>query len=430
MVKRSFLGLAKPTFQPQRVSLPFPALREVPVPGNVTLFLKKPKGPGYEKDTVALTQGDLLKTGQKIALSSDSSVYLVSSVTGTVSKVSPFVGDFGTVYIAVSVDVAAEEVFDETFTTLAQNADPALAKGFLGSLPGNPPFGAFFNDGKKIQTLCITGIEPDLASLTRRWILMNRKEDIRKGIEGLKRMVRTERIVFALPQDADSGFEDAGVEVRKISAAYPGTLPQMLMRDLFGQTVPAGKTCEDLGIAFFSIEAVAALGAALSAGKFPATKIVTVIDQDRPAVLVSARIGTPVKEILASLGIVTKEMDRIVFGGPMTGSSVFSEDQPILADTDTILVQDRTRIPPISQHPCINCGECVRICPAKIPVNMLIRYLETGRYEDAADLYDLHCCIECGLCSFVCVARIPIFQYIRLGKHELQRMHAAEANHA
>jgi electron transport complex protein RnfC len=61
---------------------------------------------------------------------------------------------------------------------------------------------------------------------------------------------------------------------------------------------------------------------------------------------------------------------------------------------------------------------------------MLVRYLEVGRYDEAADLYDLHCCIECGLCSYVCVSRMPIFQYIRLGKHELKRMHAVEVNHA
>jgi electron transport complex protein RnfC len=58
---------------------------------------------------------------------------------------------------------------------------------------------------------------------------------------------------------------------------------------------------------------------------------------------------------------------------------------------------------------------------------MLVRFLEAGHYEDAADQYDLYSCIECGLCSFVCVSKIPIFQYIRLAKFELGRTRAAEA---
>ena len=62
--------------------------------------------------------------------------------------------------------------------------------------------------------------------------------------------------------------------------------------------------------------------------------------------------------------------------------------------------------------------------PTHVPVNLLIRFLEAGHYQEGADLYDLYSCVECGLCSFVCVAKIPIFQYIKLAKHELNRMRA------
>jgi electron transport complex protein RnfC len=57
---------------------------------------------------------------------------------------------------------------------------------------------------------------------------------------------------------------------------------------------------------------------------------------------------------------------------------------------------------------------------------MLVRFLEAGQYEEAADHYDLFSCIECGLCSVVCVSKIPIFQYIKLAKYELGRMSVAE----
>ena len=63
-------------------------------------------------------------------------------------------------------------------------------------------------------------------------------------------------------------------------------------------------------------------------------------------------------------------------------------------------------------------------------MSMLVRFLEAGQYEDAADLYDLYSCVDCGLCSFVCVSKIPIFQYIRLAKYELSRLQAIEAEEA
>ena len=62
------------------------------------------------------------------------------------------------------------------------------------------------------------------------------------------------------------------------------------------------------------------------------------------------------------------------------------------------------------------------MCPARIQVNLLVRFLEAGLYEEAARSYDLASCLECGLCSYVCVSKIPIFQYIRLAKYELERM--------
>jgi electron transport complex protein RnfC len=61
---------------------------------------------------------------------------------------------------------------------------------------------------------------------------------------------------------------------------------------------------------------------------------------------------------------------------------------------------------------------------------MLVRLLENGLYDEAAEEYDLLSCIECGLCSYVCVARIPLFQYIMLGKHEFDIIKSAEESNA
>ncbi|MCK5505435.1 MAG: 4Fe-4S dicluster domain-containing protein, partial [Thermodesulfovibrionia bacterium] len=156
----------------------------------------------------------------------------------------------------------------------------------------------------------------------------------------------------------------------------------------------------------------------------------TFIDKNGKKTLVQTRIGTPVSEIINAFDVDLNEKDRIIFGGPMTGSPIYSVDFPVQADTDAIIVQDKDRIDLVSDYPCINCGECVRACPANIPINMLVRFLEAGQYEDAADQYDLYSCIECGLCSFVCVSKMPIFHYIKLAKYELDRIRTAEAMNA
>jgi electron transport complex protein RnfC len=199
------------------------------------------------------------------------------------------------------------------------------------------------------------------------------------------------------------------------------------MKDMLGKVVPAGKSPEDIGVCFISAEAVASIGNAFNSGQIPVTKIFTLVKKDGSKSLVSARIGTPASDIFKAFNITLNENDRIIFGGPMTGSSVYSEDHPIQPDTDAIIVQDRDDIPVISDYPCTNCGDCIRVCPANIQIDMLVRFLEAGQYQEAADQYDLYSCIECGLCSYVCVSGMPIFQYIRSAKYELGRANTAEA---
>ncbi|HEX9911322.1 MAG TPA: 4Fe-4S dicluster domain-containing protein, partial [Desulfatiglandales bacterium] len=186
----------------------------------------------------------------------------------------------------------------------------------------------------------------------------------------------------------------------------------------------------DLGIGFVSAEAVVALHKAFSEGQVPIHKLVTVIKKNGSTVQARVRIGTPVKDVLKALQIETSQGDRVVLGGAMTGLALFSEEEPVEADTNAIMVQDKAQIVPGSDSHCVNCGECVRVCPAKMPVNMLVRYLENGRFEEAAQGYDLLSCIECGLCTYACIVRIPIFQYVMLGKQEIARIKSAEEAHA
>jgi electron transport complex protein RnfC len=199
----------------------------------------------------------------------------------------------------------------------------------------------------------------------------------------------------------------------------------MILHDLTGR-LPDEKGMGSMGMHVMSAEAVASIGQAFSSGSLPVQKTVTIIGKDGSKHLARARIGTPVGKLLSTFGIDINDRDKIIFGGPMTGNAIYSETLPIGPDTDAILVQDKSVIPLYSDYPCVNCGDCVRICPANVPVNLLVRFLEAGQYTEGADLYDLYSCIECGLCSYVCVSRIPIFQYIKLAKYELSRILSAE----
>jgi len=418
MIKRSFLGLAKPKLQ---YNSALDSVQDLPVPSTVTLLLREPKSGG---GAGALKVGDGVKTGQRLAPSPESEHYVISSVTGSISSMAPHVDASGQRFTAITIQAGGQDDWDGEFGKEA-TLDTALK--FFECAPGNPSFRAFADPEKTITTIIINGMDQDLLVTANQSVVRNNAADIKDGVDALKKITGVDRMMITVPEGLVQQANATGAEVKTVSATYPAGLPRMIMKDVAGQVVAAGDTLADAGVVFVSAEAAAAIGSAFNTGHLPVTKVVTVVAKDGKTTNLKVRIGTPIGDLLQTCNVTLNERDRLILGGPMRGAATYSEDLPVEPGTDAIVVQADEESALVTDYPCINCGECVRICPMKIPVNMLVRFLEARLYEEAAAMYDLHCCIECGLCAYVCVSRIPIFQYIKLGKYELGLIETAEA---
>ncbi len=427
MIKRPFFGLGTPRLKYPVIDIDIAdTIREIPLPQKVTLLLS----PDIRIEDLILKAGDSVKTGQKLKLLDDGNAYLISTVTGTIAEISEYTGYLGRIYPAVSIDAAGEDQWDDEFNETGKTPNPENALAFFNYLPGNPDFTTLSSVQSAINTIIINGLDSDLLVTTNQFVVKTETGRLTEGIEYLKKITRASRIFIIVPPDSAALAEKTGVPVYAVNPVYPNTLPQIIMKNISGTEVLPGNSCEDMGVGFINAEAVVSLTMAFSEGKIPVDKILTVINKDYVPETVRARIGTPVKDVFKALDIDTAHGDQIIFGGPMTGTAVYSEDMPVSPNTDAVMIQDSARITLGSDNQCINCGECVRACPAGVPVNMLVRLLENGLYEEAAEQYDLLSCIECGLCSYVCIARIPVFHYIMLGKYEFGRVKSAEEPNA
>lgn len=424
MIKRPFFGFTRPKLTYADIALFGQAeVRDIPLPKKVTLFVYDDH---VQLKDLGLRQGREVNTGETIPFTGGRKGHLMTTAAGTVGAV--FEDSTYTDYrsICVSLDVDERDKWDPGFTDAAESPSAQVVREFLPCLPGIGNVDAILDIKNPVHTLIINGIDQDLLISTQQLILNTEAQGIKEGISYLKDMTGAARIILVIPPSLRSAAEKTGAEVKVIDPIYPKALPWFTVRDLLDQDIPVTIPLAHLGVGVLNVEAVLAFKTAFVDRRPPVEKVISVIQKDGRVSLVRARIGTSLKDILTELRLSTEQEDRIVFGGPMTGHSVYSEKMPVMHTTDAIFLQDKDEVVPASDSPCVNCGECVRACPARLPVNMLVRLLENRLYEEAAQRYDLLSCVECGLCSYVCMLHIPVFQYIMLGKHELALQRAAE----
>ena len=422
MRKRSFFGLSKPRFYYELATGTGSDPTVVPTPETVTVYIKRE----LKRTSSSLKVGTAVKTGQRLVLNEGDEVCAISSVSGTIVAITPFLADYGRAWTAVTIKTEADDTLDSEFAEASQPPTLETLKRFLTTCPGEPDIDRLMDERNPVHTIIIYGGNADLLIDTSLFVFKQNGEALNAGIDILRKTTGIEDIVIVVPEESVqnySGHLDA--KIQSVSSQYPYAQPLMVLYHLTGR-LPDENGMASMGVHFIRAEAVVAIGEAFSTGRLPVEKTVTVIDKSGNKHMARARLGTPVDALLSTFGVEIEDQDKIIFGGPMTGSAIYSEELPIAADTDAILVQDKSAIPFYSDYPCVNCGDCVNICPAHVPVNLLVRFLEAGQYTEGADLYDLYACIECGLCSYVCVSRIPIYQYIKLAKYELGRFTSAE----
>lgn len=219
---------------------------------------------------------------------------------------------------------------------------------------------------------------------------------------------------------AESDIRDS-TQVCAIPTRYPSGGEKQLIRVLTGKEVPTGGTPAQIGILCQNVASLAAVAEAVTAGKPPVSRYVTLsgrgIAEPRNF---AVRVGTPVADLIRAAGGLRGEVRKLVLGGPMMGFALHSEQVPITKGTNCILaLTDQEAPPPRPAQPCIRCGKCAEVCPVDLLPQQLYWYARSKDPDKLRD-YNLFDCIECGCCAQVCPSQIPLVQYYRHGKAELR----------
>lgn len=263
--------------------------------------------------------------------------------------------------------------------------------------------------GQDCKTLIINGLNPDPGVTWAEPMLLSHTNNFRMGLEVLRRLSPAEKIILAVPKEMRLQYHD--IEIASISAQYPASVNALVIKAVTGKENPEG-------VGIVGLHNLWSLGRVARTG-LPLIETVLTIGSLAHSGNYVVKDGSTIGELLEFANIRLNSGDTLVRGGPLRGESLDKLSRSVTKGSTGVFVVEAGTIPPMQGHsPCVNCGACVLICPARLSPSSLSRYAEFALHERNRAEH-IESCLECGLCGYVCLARRPVLQYIRLSKHKL-----------
>ncbi len=286
-----------------------------------------------------------------------------------------------------------------------------------------------------VDTLIINGVECEPYISCDDRIIREKADYIVSGTRMLQHAIQAKHCVIAVEEDMPEAFDalntliDDDIELVKVPARYPAGGEKQLIKVLTGKEVPSGGLPIHIGIVMHNVGTAAAAFRSVTRGEPLLSRYVTVSGNVEDPRNLQVLLGTSVSHCLEQVGYQQRDNEIVIMGGPMMGEHIHDISMPVIKTTNSILVTsefNRAR-----EMPCIGCGDCVDVCPAKLLPQELFAY---SRAKDLNQVRALHLfdCIECGCCAYVCPSNIHLVQSYRQAKKDVavyEKKHA-EYEHA
>jgi electron transport complex protein RnfC len=412
-------------------------LEELAPPPMLTVPLLQHRGAPAR---ALVKRGEPVRRGQCIGEPVGLGAPIHSPVSGKVAEVASKLHPSGFYCEAVVIENDGEYVDAARPEGIA---DPASVKpevicrrvheaGIVGMGGAMFPTSVKLTPQEPVDTLIINGSECEPYLTCDHRVMLERTDDLVYGWEALRHVLGAKRVLIAIEankpdavaklKQASAGMPD--VEVLTVPAVYPQGAEDVLIRRVTGRRLRARGLPAEVGCMVHNVATVVAVAQALRDGLPLIKRVVTVAGSgvQRAANLLVA-IGTPAGHLLDHVGR-RDDMRQLVFGGPMMGQSVASDEVPVIKGTSGLLTIAEDDVLEFTTGVCLRCGWCLDVCPEGLEPYHLARLAEAGEWDEAEEAGAM-LCYECGSCSYRCPGRRPLLPLIKLAKGEILREQAA-----
>lgn len=284
-----------------------------------------------------------------------------------------------------------------------------------------------------VDLLLINGAECEPYITCDTMLMKERADGILDGIEIMQYALNAAEVIIAIEDNKPQSISamELALNQRKntlnaklvvIPTRYPTGGEKQLIQVVTGKEVPSGGLPIDIGIICHNPGTAYAIARAVKYDEALISRIVTVTGTDvTHAGNFETLFGTPIKDLLAFCETHREPDAPFIQGGPMGGYSLAGDNLPITKTANCILVGVEDAAPAAQPLPCIRCGDCADVCPARLLPQQLFWYAKDKDFDKAQD-YKLFDCIECGCCDYVCPSKIPLVSYYRFAKTEIMNI--------
>ena len=375
--------------------------------------------------------GDRVKKGTLIAEASGAiSANVYSSVSGTVSDIRDIVNGLNQrqKHIIIDNDFTGEEEFLQPMPDFEPQSivDRIRLAGIVGLGGAGFPTAAKLTPKTKLDTLIINGAECEPYLTCDYRLMIERTQEIYKGIKYVARALKVDNIVIGIeinkPLAIQAFSEFSDLKVVALKKQYPMGSEKHLIYVCTGRKVPVGKMPFDVGCCVQNIKTVLAVFDAIENSRPLTETHITVSGHGiKNQKNLCAPIGTPFSSLIEYCGGKTENAKKIVAGGPMMGKALVSLNQFVRKTDSGLLCLTDTETSTDKPTNCINCGLCARKCPMRLMPMYIESFALSGNFKEA-ERYGALNCVECGLCAYNCPARRALVQSISMAKAKIKEM--------
>lgn len=373
--------------------------------------------------------GDKVLAGQKIGEATGFiSANIISSVSGIVKAIEPRLTVSGNKAISIVIENDNEYKIVEgigkyrDYTKLSKEEIRNYVKeaGIVGLGGAGFPNHVKLTpkDDNAIDYVIVNAVEcePYLTSDYR--VMLEMPEKIVGGLKVILSLFPNAKGIIAIEDNKPDAIKvlrkavegEKNISVSVLKTKYPQGSERKLIFATTGRKINSSMLPADAGCVVDNVDTVVAIYMAVCESTPFMRKIITVtgdaINEPRNF---QVKIGTSYSELVEEAGGFKERPEKIISGGPMMGTAIFSLDIPVTKTSSALLAFTRDEVAENEPTACIRCGRCVEVCPSSLIPQKIIENVDGLDNESFIALNGMEC-YECGSCTYVCPAKRRLTQ--------------------